>query len=177
MKVQLSRLFGEQSKIAITDFRSDAAWRRDLRTVLSEIWNYFDANVETDSVHRVMLETGFDAAGMGLSQENFWPSYAEGLTRIVLCLLGSYPDHRKRKSGGKKKDHYKLDSDRSLRFVQTHEQRLHMLFWSASALLQLRSEPLNTIHEFREEVGLEVPFSQFLDWFKQKYPDDYLKVF
>lgn len=46
MHVQLSRLFGEQSKMATAHARSNAEWKRDLRLVLAELWNYLDTNVE-----------------------------------------------------------------------------------------------------------------------------------
>jgi hypothetical protein len=177
MQVQLSRLFGKDSKIASSNTRSNAEWKRDLKLVLVEIWNYLDANVETDIVHRLMLESGFSAAHLALTQEDFWPGYTEGVTRILLCLLGDYPDHRKRKRGSKKESHYKLNDNRSLTFIQSNNQKQHMLFWSAPALLNLRGQPINEIHEFRNEVGFEVPITEFMNWYKQKYPDDYLKVF
>jgi hypothetical protein len=178
MIVQLSRLFGEKSKIAKKNTRSDTEWRRDLNLVLAELWNYFDSNVETDTVHRVMLHSGFAAATHALSiEENFWPGYVEGITRILLCLLGDYPDHRKRKTGSKKEDHYRLSNDRSVGFLQTNKQKLHMLCWAAPALLELSAMPLNVFHDFRNDVGFEVPQEEFLSWYKENYPDDYLKVF
>lgn len=178
MIVQLSRLFGEKSKMATKNARSDAEWRRDLNLVLVELWNYFDSNIETDTVHRIMLESGFAAATHALSiKENFWPGYVEGITRILLCLLGDYPDHRKRKTGSKKEDHYRLSMNRSVKFLQTKEQKLHMLCWIAPALLELSAMPLNIFHDFHDDVGFEVPQEEFLSWYKEHYPADYLKVF
>jgi len=177
MQVQLSRLFGSESRIASRSERSDAEWKRDLKLVLAEIWDYLDTNIETDIVHRRMIHSGFMAADHALTEEIFWPGYVEGITRILLCLLGDYPDHRKRKTGTKKSGHYRLSKDRSLTFTQTRKQRSHMLFWSAPALLELQSTPLTALHDFRDEVGLDVPIEEFVSWYKARHPEDYLKVF
>lgn len=178
MKVQLSRLFGAESKIAMKGARSEVEWRHDLNLVLAELWSYVISNVETDTVHRVMLQSGFHSAGKALlTDQNFWPGYVEGITRIMLCLLGNYPDHRKRKAGSKKNDHYHLGKGRSAKWLQTQEQKLHMLFWTAPAVLELSASPLNLLNDFRDEVGPEAPVTDFLGWYKKRFPEDYLKVF
>jgi hypothetical protein len=177
MRVQLSRLFSANSRIANVSERTDADWRRDLRLVLAELHRYLIANIDTDIIHLHMLESGFLAAYAGLDADNFWPSYVEGITRIMLCLMGNYPDHRDRKSGSKSTDHYKLDKDRAPIFIQNAEQRLHMLLWSASGLAELKKPPFEALHEFRAEVGFHPPVTDFLAWYKRHYPIDYGKVF
>jgi hypothetical protein len=136
MRVQLARLFGADSRIAKATNRSDKDWQRDLQLVLSELYRYLEANIDTDLIHLRMLESGFYAAHQGLQGEDFWPAYAEGITRIVLCLMGGYPDHRKCKANSKKKAaHYKLDNDRSTIFARNADQRLHTYFGLPQAWL------------------------------------------
>jgi hypothetical protein len=177
MQVQLSRLFGADSRMATSTARSDAEWRRDLKVVLIELYQYMDANINTDPTHRRMLDSGFAAADLALQGEDFWPGYLEGITRIALCLMGSYPDHRKRKGGSKKGDHYELNNDRAVTFSQNAAQRIHALCWTAPGIVELTKSPFEALHEFRDEVGLEVPIKEFLTWYKGRYPADYLKVF
>ena len=55
MKIQLARLFGEGSRIAKADVRSDAEWRRDLKLVLDEVYRYLKENIETDIIHSLMM--------------------------------------------------------------------------------------------------------------------------
>ncbi len=117
------------------------------------------------------------SASEALNHEEFWPGYCEGITRILLCLLGTYPDHRKRKLNGKKKSHYDLRNDRTLQYSRNREQRLHRLCWTAPGILDLGSIPTQLLHEFRDEVGSEAPVTEFLTWFKQHFAEDYLKVF
>ena len=177
MKVQLSRFFGAESRIANTPSRSSMEWRRDLRIVLAEVHRYLTANIDTDPIHLRMLESGFAAAYVALDTEDFWPGYVEGITRITLCLMGNYPDHRKRKLGSKRTEHYKLDQDRTPVFGRNADQRLHTLFWTAPGIVELKMPPFEALHNFRRQAGSKIPLAEFLSWYKRNYPDDYAKVF
>src|SRR5438445_1948921 len=117
-QVQLSRLFGSISVEALRETRTIGQWKRTLRNVLRELKSYITANVDTDELHINFIASGLLAAEESLKEENFWPGYAEGLTRIVLVLLGDYPDHRPRKRGAKSSDHYALQLCRSLHYTQ-----------------------------------------------------------
>ena len=99
MQVQLARLFGADSKEARRMQRSAKDWKATLRNVLHELDRYIQANVDTDELHATMIASGLFAADESLKEDDFWPGYAEGLTRVVLVLLGDYPDHRRRKGG------------------------------------------------------------------------------
>jgi hypothetical protein len=103
MKVQLERLFGSDSPEAKAAVRTDAQWRQTLSSVLAELFKYLEQNVHTDDMHWTMLCTGFAAAADSLKHDDFWPGYAEGITRIALLLMGDYPDHKTRGAGQKKK--------------------------------------------------------------------------
>jgi len=91
--------------------------------------------------------------------------------------MGDYPDHHKRKAGSKKTHHYNLNLNRSSLFIQSTDQKLHTLFWPATSKLQLSRHPSEALHQFRNEVGFNVPIKEFLVWYKQNFPDDYGKVF
>ena len=75
-----------------------------------------------------MLCTAFAAANESLKEENFWPGFVEGMIRLNLLLLGDYPDHRKRKTGKKKAEHYHLDRLRRLHYLQNQDNKLKVLF-------------------------------------------------
>jgi len=99
LQVQLGRLFGAASSEASRSSRTPTEWRRTLRRVLHEIDRYLIANVDTDDLHLQMLQSGLFAADEALKEEDFWPGYVEGITRVLLLLLGDYPDHRRRRGG------------------------------------------------------------------------------
>src|ERR1700689_3852032 len=89
MRIQLARLFGADSRCARAKRQSNAQWRKTLLNVLRELDRYVAANVvTTDDVHLFMLHSGLYAAHESLRQEDFWPGYAEGMTRVALVLMG-----------------------------------------------------------------------------------------
>jgi hypothetical protein len=114
MAVQLGRLFGAASREATNKTRTPAQWKMTLRKVLSELSGYLEANVDTDEVHRGMLRSGLAAAYHSLEEDDFWPGYVEGITRITLVLMGDYPGHQKRRSS-------------RLSETASHESALHLL--------------------------------------------------
>jgi hypothetical protein len=178
MQIQLSRLFGTESKIAKNELKTNAQWRRTLKSVLSEIQAYLDANADTDEFHRMQLYSGLLSASEALKQEDFWPGYTEGVTRIVLILLGDYPDHRRRKSGRKGEDFYRLNLDRTLQWSQTPEQRFRTLFHVGLAgFPQLSKSPVDVLRNFRDEYGYRVNHATFLEWYRVNFAEDYAAVF
>jgi hypothetical protein len=124
MKVQLSRLFGTGSSEAKLERRSDKQWKRTLLNVLQELDRYLAANVETDEVHRLMLHSGLYAAHVSLEEQDFWPGYAEGITRLALILMGDYPDHPLHLFGPAiRTNEFVLQCDANLHYNVVHEDR------------------------------------------------------
>jgi hypothetical protein len=181
MQVQLARLFGSGSSEATQQTRSSTQWKRTLRRVLSEVNHYLEANVETDDVHWPMLYSGLAAAYESLKQEDFWPAYTEGMTRLALILMGDYPDHRKRRAGRKQDDHYLLSRCRSVRYIQTSNQKLNTLIAASQAGpvlgIKLSKGAFDVLREFRRQFGYRVGYDKFFKWYREEYPEDYAAVF
>jgi hypothetical protein len=178
LQTQLARLFGSSSKVATTDIKTDVQWKNVLQDVLIELDRYIAANVDTDEFHRMALTSGLVGANEALKQEDFWPGYVEGITRLALILLGDYPDHRRRKKGRKDEEHYKLNRLRSLQYGQTPEQRFMTLFSAGSAgFPQLSAHPLDILHKFRDQHGQKPSHAEFLEWYRKNYPLDYATLF
>src|SRR4051812_13803590 len=91
MRIQLAHLFGSASREAMAQTRTAAQWRHTLKSVLRELDHYIISNVDTDEQHMLMLLSGLYAADVSLNEEDFWPGYVEGVTRVALTLLGDYP--------------------------------------------------------------------------------------
>jgi hypothetical protein len=177
MKVQLARLFGSESPAATMGTRSMKQWKRTLLNVLHELDRYLTANVETDDVHLRMLQSGLYAAHESLKNEDFWPGYVEGITRLALVLMGDYPDHRRRKGGRKQDDHYRLGRLRSLRYIQTTRQELSTLLAAPHVGIKLSMPPYDALREFRRQFGWRPGYDKFFKWYRQNYPRDYAAVF
>lgn len=178
VQVQLARLFGSESVEARKVSRSAAEWRKALRKVLHELDRYVEANVDTDELHGLIIASGFFAATESLKAEDFWPGYVEGITRVLLALLGDYPDHRRRKGGTKAADHYRLDLCRSCNYAQGVDQRFRTLLAAgAVGVSGLSKPPREVLTEFRESGGARATRAQFLRWYKKHFPRDYTAVF
>jgi hypothetical protein len=178
MQVQLSRLFGSSSAEACKTDRSSTEWRRALKRVLHELDRYLAANVDTDELHQQMLYSGLSAADASLKDEDFWPGYVEGITRLALLLMGDYPDHRKRRTGRRGTDHYRLDRLRTQHWRQNHQQRLNTLLaaWQAG-FPELSRNPREALNEFRQLYGLRAGYREFLEWYRMVVPADYATIF
>lgn len=178
VQVQLARLFGTASSEALTESRTPRAWKKTLRKVLEELYRYTRENVETDELHWQMLLSCFVAAHESLKEEEFWPSYVEAITRLALLLLGDYPDHRKRKTGKKRAEHYRLNRLRDLKYMQTQDQRLKVLLAAhAAGFPELSVAPRTALSEFRAQYGYKPDYKDFMHWYKKSYPNDYAAVF
>jgi len=178
VSVQLARLFGAESSAARRSSLTHAQWRATLGKVVRELGRYLDANVESDEVHMMMLYSGLAAAEEALKQNDFWPGYVEGITRLALLLMGDYPDHRKRKGGAKRKDHYQLRRLRKVRYCQDEIQRVKtLLATSAFGYPKLSKNPRDALGEFRELHGRRATYHEFFRWYRKTYPEDYAAVF
>ena len=178
MQVQLSRLFGTESSHAKRMPKTNAQWRKTLFAILEEIQRYIDANVDTDEFHRAVLYSGLFGARESLKQEDFWPGYVEGITRVTLALLGDYPDHTRRKSGRKDADFYKLNLNRTVQWSQDPEQRFRTLFRvGLVGFPRLSESPVAVLDKFRDRFGYKVNHATFLEWYRAHYANDYATVF
>jgi hypothetical protein len=161
-QVQLARLFGSASVEASQQTRTASQWKRTLRKVLHELDRYVTANVDTDELHSLIIASGLFAADESLKTEDFWPGYVEGLTRVILALLGDYPDHRRRKRGAKSSDHYSLQRCRSLQYGQNSDQRFRTLLAAGAVGLEgLSKPPREALDEFRRRFGSRPSWAQF----------------
>jgi hypothetical protein len=175
---QLARLFGERSAEARKVKRTSAEWKRTLRKVLHEIDRYISANVDTDELHSMIIATGLCAADESLNEEHFWPGYAEGITRVLLALLGDYPDHRRRRTGARRQGHYRLDLRRRVCYIQSVDQRFRTLLAAGVFKLPRLSRPPQEVrNEFLGQFGTRATLREFLEWYKKEFPADYTAVF
>lgn len=178
MQIQLARLFGSQSNPANKSEMSPGEWKSVLKKSLKEIEQYLEQNTISDDLHMMMLYSGLESAKESLKTDNFWPGYVEGVTRLLLVLLGDYPDHRKRMGGRKRKDHYLLNLHRNLHYHQDEDQKIRTLFSAFQCgWYELKCNPQDALSEFREEYGVNGTYKQFFRWYKAKYPEDYATIF
>lgn len=175
---QLERLFGVNSKEARSKTRSAAGWRRTLDNLLTELYRYQVANLDTDALHDVMLRFALASAHDALKSPNFWPGYIEGIVRYALLLMGDYPDHHAKKTGRRRSSNYKLDLDRSIVFLHNSEQKKRTLFKVSELRLFNAPHPFwEVTAKFRDVHGFSASDKEFVTWFKKNYPEVYAAIF
>ncbi|MBW2149538.1 MAG: hypothetical protein JRI22_21290 [Deltaproteobacteria bacterium] len=177
MRVQLACLFGDVSKEASSPERTEAGLQKTLRKILVELERYLDHNVQTDEVHRIMLQTGLWAARESLKQNGHecLLGYIEGIVRFALLLLGDYPNHRNRRPGARRSDHYRLNTCRSIVYSQSHSQKAKTLFAAKKfGLPELTRDPFELWLKFRAECKVE--YRDFIRWYRKEFPEDYSAV-
>lgn len=178
LKVQLSRLFGQNSREAQKDNRTPAEWKRTLKKVLDELYQYLEENVHTDEMHALMLYSCLYAAHESLKEEDFWAGYLEGITRLSLLLMGDYPNHRRRRGGKKRKGHYTLNHMRSVVYTQSMSQKVRtMLAAPKVGLPGFDVDVRSALSLFRDEMGPSATYKEFIRWFKKRYPNEYSALF
>jgi hypothetical protein len=178
MRVHLGRLFGKNSVTAKTSERTMKEWKKTFNRVLDELEKYLEENIDTDELHHLMLLSGIYAARESLVEEEELFGYIEGITRLAFLLMGDLPDHRQRKPGRKRADHYKLNMFRTTVYTQTPYQKLNTLLYSGKVgFLKFKKNPREALNEFRDLNGFKANYKDFFRWYKQTYPDDYSKIF
>lgn len=178
LRILLARLFGASSALAKRTELSDSEWRRVLKALLAELYAYQIANLRTDEFHEVVLASGLASAHGSLSEVDFWPGYVEGIVRYALTLIGDYPDHRRRKPGRKKADHYDLTLRRSVTYPQSADQQYRTL-WAAVDLgiLGTKDKMWVLMDPFLSASDGNASSREKLDWFRSTYPAIYARAF
>lgn len=91
--------------------------------------------------------------------------------------MGDYPDHRTRRAGRKKNQHYRLTRFRDVRYLQTPTQNVNTLLGAHQFGIPMTKSPVDALGEFRKEHGFGAGFDVFVQWFRKHYPADYASIF
>ena len=182
MQEQISSLFGYHSKDAQRYDFSQAELVKLLNKILNELKYYLDKNIDTDSLHYNQLTDSLsllsNSSYKDKRMEEIYFDYIEKFIRFSLLLMGDNPDHRKRKGGRKSKEHYDLSRHRSIIYLQdTDQQFFTMLNASIYFREKFKIDTKKVLRDFRHEKGYKATRKDFINWFKEKYPKEYLVLF
>jgi hypothetical protein len=178
IEAQLLLLFGEGSRYSGSASKTTAERRRTLRAILAELGRYMEANIDTDESHWATLRYGLNIAGDALRCADFWPGYCAGLAHIAIALLGHFPDHSRKGPGRPKKDRYRLDSNRSVAWSQTPQQRVNTLFFPVDfGAPEGPASPRARYLECCRDTGSQASARDRLRWYRKKYPSGYTQFF
>lgn len=178
IEAQLKQMFGEASQYAKSASKTKEQWRKTFRAVLLELERYMEANVDTDASHWGTLQSGLETARNALRCEDFWPGCCAGFAHVAIALLGQFPDQNRRIAGKQRKEHYRLDRKRSVKWMQTPQQRMNtLLLMDDFGAPAPRVSPRQRLLEFRLERGPEAGARDFLQWYRKNHPAEYTLFF
>lgn len=179
----LSQVFGKESNVVTKKEKTDTEWIKILNRLAQELEKYSEANVNSDEFHMKMIKSGLHSATHSLheNEEEFSKGllgYVAGLIKFSFALIGEYPNHLKLKGGRKKKDHYNLVRFRNLFYYQEAYQKVNTLIYAyKSGFVDLEKDPNMLLIKFRQKFGPDKSYNDFLNWYKQNYPMEYIKIF
>ena len=179
----LSFLFGKTSTHGLANALLDEpeCSRRRSR-ILRELATYVRTNVQvTDARQRDRLDVAIlMTQGIGEVENQLLREQAivTSLVRLCLELLGGMPNHWDRKVVNKP-HHRMIDRHRTLHYSQSVEQRAHLIFDACQGgfLQGLDRRNAPAIWQEYWSCVRTRRFSDFVDWFRSKYPVEFISLF
>jgi hypothetical protein len=170
----LWKLFGKRM-INIHGRCSEHRWKSYLSKIGRSIEKSIELNIISDNFHKnqLYLHAAY-IRELSKSKEIIDPEIVYHLTAIIFQLLGGSPDHRDR-SVVNQRDDYILRHMRTLYYSQTLPQK------AKTILMASKCKPFSDYHKYDELEDKYYEFSrnseEFINWYKDKYPKAYLKIF
>lgn len=171
----LLRLFGKPM-LYIHGIRSSKRWKGILQKLSKAINKSIKLNVNSDGLHKNQiykylgqLETACKATKINQ------PDVILPLTGIIFELMGQTPNYRNRVRINRKTD-YSLQDLRTLQYTQSDSQKTQTILESS------HYKPFCDTHKHIDLFDIYVSNfngkpSEFIVWYKQKYPEIYLQLF
>lgn len=159
-------LFGARTAHTFGGTRSLSQWRKDLVRVFTNIDKALDLNLRNaDDQHRrelkEFLQITIEQLKNQPNKDKLHTRAISSLIRIVFDILGGLPNHRSR-TGPIPRGSWKLDQYRSLIYSYSETQRAQLL--------------LSTL-DVDERFNRPLKDADVIRWFKNRFPERYLKVF
>lgn len=171
----LCRLFG-QGMLYAHDVKQEIFWKRVIRRITTAIEKSIEKNVQTDGFHKSLLSIYVDCLKRASKSKGIADmDVIHALTGIIFELLGGVPDYSRRKVINRSND-YMLNEMRTLQYSQSPFQRMRTILKAS------QFQPFCNHHKHDYLFNIYVAKYNgnpegFIDWYKDKYPEVYLKLF
>lgn len=171
----MSSLFGQQFYHGYVGYLRLKRWKKDLIKILKTVRKTIEINIDTDEFHKNELCSKCDLGIRKLKESKYKDqldvNMVESLTRIVFMLIGDMPENSRKKSTANPKC-WKLDQARKITYVQTLHQRVWLIMHRA----RIRGEKNPDYDELWEKhFEYRGDKRRFIEWYKEAYPDKYLR--
>lgn len=177
----LSHMFGKQSYHGFVGAYSASEWKKHILKIIKAMQNAIVVNIDiADECHKRNLFEICRSATETIKKEktkdmiNLYT--IEYLVRIIFELMGKMPDNWARKVVNRLCD-WKLNKYRKIIYTQTKRQKVNLIVSLPNgSLYRRRFKDTNELF-YKLVADLKGDSDKFLQWFKEKYPDLYLKLF
>lgn len=155
---------------------SQKNWEKILKRIKSSLRESIAKNLNSDEFHKWRINLYLDQLDEAYeSEHNTDPEFILSLTGLIFELLGGTPNNTGRRRLNRK-DEFKLNNLRSLNYIQTPSQKVETILEAS------RYEPYCDFHRRtdlfkRYMTKYNGNPEGFLEWYKEKYPDVYVKIF
>jgi hypothetical protein len=155
---------------------SQKNWEKILKRITSSLRESIAKNLNSDEFHKWRINLYLDQLDEACdSEHNTEPEFILSIIGLIFELLGGTPNNAGRRRLNRK-DEFKLNNLRSLIYIQTPSQKVETILEAS------RYEPYCDFHKRtdlfqRYMTKYNGNPTGFLEWYKGKYPDVYIKIF
>lgn len=153
-------------------------WKRVLGRVLGGLQRAVHVNIRsTDALHlrqiRTVLDAGISETAAARSTDAALVATVECLIKLVLLLLGGYPDNYARKAVNHD-NHWRLDRERTVAYTQTFDQKAAVLLFKATQGAMDHEQESEVRETYRKTYRDPV---RFLEWFRDRHSSRFKEAF
>lgn len=176
-EVFLCRLFGERYYLYVHHGRiRETKWKQIIKRIADTIEKAIEKNINTDGFQKSQLCLYIDKLKRASkSSYTIDIDIIHSLTGIIFELLGGMPNYSQRKTINRADD-YVLRKLRTLQYYQSPSQKIQTILEAS------KFEPFCNYHKYNDLFDVYCTNYNgdpkgFIDWYKNKYPQVYLKIF
>ena len=168
----LSSVLGKQSTHGLTGHWPKSVWTKQLKRLIKFLERSIADNVQTDRTHQDEIAFALQDLKDSVNRPPSETLVISALFRLCFLLLGSRPNNWNEKRLNRP-DSYLLNRYRTVQFTQTEQQKAYLVldtFFAHGDEDDKGSLDYMRVYNWRKPT-------KFLEWFRSKYPNKYLKLF
>ena len=177
-ELMLSSLFGNLSMHGYASMaKKFIEWKRMQIKLMKTIKKAISINVDTDEFHRKEMldicDIAIEKINQSQSIDEVNIKMLEYAIKMIFRLLGNMPHNSRRRNVGHQ-NIWKLDSYRKLTYTQTLDQKINLIL----KVIKSRKNTQPSCEQLLEKLwdDFKGDKSAFLNWYKETFKDDYIKI-
>lgn len=177
----LSNLYGKSTTHGIVGMKDKTTWLKTILKVLSSIEKAINQSIETNDINH-KNELSFlcyktkENVEKASNINSINLEVISGLVKIIFILLGQMPNNWFKKIVNRP-DSWKLNDFRTIIYTQNYTQKANLIIYLSDKSAYNEGLPHKNDLNLILYKDFQNNNQKFVDWFKQNYPNNYLKMF